>query len=130
VRLVSTDISTLSREMETRLRKCLHTLMTAAGAKIDGGDDGSILDISAKQFTRRKMLDRLDLGRSDREKQDLRFCKCHPVEEKRFSIKYTIRNEEGKTTEVFSQTKVVKGLPQSEKRQVCMLTKRSCYRQK
>jgi hypothetical protein len=59
------------------------------------------------------MLDRLGLGRGDRENQDLRFCKCHPVEEKRFSIKYTIRNEdeEGKTNETFSETKLVKGLP-------------------
>jgi hypothetical protein len=53
-----------------------------------------------------QMLDRLGLGSSDRKNQDLRFCKCHPLEEKRFSIKYTIRNgdEEGKINETFSAT--------------------------
>jgi hypothetical protein len=62
----------------------------------------------SKQFTRREMLDRLGLGRSDLDNQDLLFCECYPEEEKRFLIKYTIRNEEGKITEVFS---VTKGLP-------------------
>jgi hypothetical protein len=59
------------------------------------------------------MLDRLGLGRGDRENQDLRFCKCHPaVEEKRFSIKSTIRNEdEEEGNEAFSVTKLVKGVP-------------------
>jgi hypothetical protein len=49
----------------------------------------------SKLFTRREMLDRLGLGHSDREYQDLRFCECHPVEEKWQNSGTVFPNESG-----------------------------------